>query len=115
VGVGELVNFVCVTEPWLLRRFRILGLRTQPLLLILWRLRPWLLEMNRMSLCKSFLSLMILGVQLCGQKSLRMRTWITLRPWMWLRRRLLRMLRMLKFCLVRVLGVGGEGRWRSVE
>jgi hypothetical protein len=22
---------------------------------------------------------------------------------------------MLKFCLVRVLGVGGEGRWRSVE
>jgi hypothetical protein len=23
--------------------------------------------------------------------------------------------RMLKFCLVRVLGVGGEGRWRSVE
>jgi hypothetical protein len=38
--VGELVNFVSVTEPWLLRRFKILGLRTQPLLilLILWRL-----------------------------------------------------------------------------
>jgi hypothetical protein len=39
----------------------------------------------------------------------------TLRLWMWLRRRLLRVLRMLKFCLVRVLGVGSEGRWRSVE
>jgi hypothetical protein len=105
--------FVYVTEPWLLRRFRILGLRTQPLLLILWRLRPWSLEMNRMSL--SFLILMTLGVRLSGQKSLRMRTWITLRPWMWLLRRLLRVLRMLKFCLVRVLGVGGERRWRSVE
>jgi hypothetical protein len=92
VGVGKLVNFVCVTEPWLLRRFRILGLRTQPLLilLILWRLRSWLLEMNRMIMCLSFLSLMILGVRLCGRKSLRMRTWIILRPWMWLRRRLLR-------------------------
>jgi hypothetical protein len=76
--VGELVNFVCVTEPWLLRRFKILGLRTQPLLtlLILWWLRPWLLKMNRMILCLSFLSLMILGVRLCGLKSLRMMTWI---------------------------------------
>jgi hypothetical protein len=92
VGVGELVNFVYVTEPWLLRRFRILGLRTQPLLilLILWRFRPWPLEMNQMILCLSFLSLMILGVRLCGRKSLRMRTWIILQPWMWLRRRLLR-------------------------
>jgi hypothetical protein len=105
------VNFVCVTEPWLLRRFRILGLHTQPLLLILWRLRPWSLKMNRMSLRLSFLILMTLGVRLCEQKSLRMRTWITLRPWMWLRQRLLRVLQMLKFCLVRVLGVGGEGRW----
>jgi hypothetical protein len=51
VGVGELVNFVCVTEPWLLRRFRILGLRTQSLLLNLWWRLSWLLEMNLMSLC----------------------------------------------------------------
>jgi hypothetical protein len=82
--VGELVIFVCVTEPWLLRRFKILGLRTQPLLilLILWWLRPWLLKMNQMIPCLSFLSLMILGVRLCGLKSLRMRTWIILRPWM---------------------------------
>jgi hypothetical protein len=35
--------------------------------------------------------------------------------WMWQRRRLRRVLRMLKLCLVRVLGVGGEGRLRSVE
>jgi hypothetical protein len=64
-----------------------------------------------MSLRLSFLSLMIRGVRLCGLKSLRMRTWITLQLWMWLRRRLLRVLRMLKLCLVRVLGVGSEGRW----
>jgi hypothetical protein len=91
VGVGELVNFVCVTEPWLLRRFKILGLCTQPLLimLILWRLRPWLLEMNWMILCLSFLSLMILGARLCGRKNLRIRTWIILQPWMWLWQRLL--------------------------
>jgi hypothetical protein len=68
-----------------------------------------------MSLRLSFLILVTLGVRLSGRKSLRMRTWITLRPWMWLRRRLLRVLRMLKLCLVQVLGVGGEGRWRSVE
>jgi hypothetical protein len=92
-----------------------LGLRTQTLLLILWRLRPWSLEMNRMSLRLSFLILVTLGVRLSERKSLRMRTWITLRHWMWLRRRLLCVLRMLKFCLVRVLGVGGEGQWRSVE
>jgi hypothetical protein len=40
---------------------------------------------------------------------------ITLRPWMWQRRRLRRVVRMLKLCLVRVLAVGGEGRLRSVE
>jgi hypothetical protein len=88
---GEFVNFVCGTEPWLLRRFRILGLRTQSLLsmLILWRLRPWLLKTIMMIQCLSVLSLMILGVRLCGQRSLRMRIWITLRHWIWLRRRLL--------------------------
>jgi hypothetical protein len=44
-----------------------------------------------------------------------MRTWTTLRSWMWQRRRLHLALLMQKMCLVRVLGVGGEGRLRSVE
>jgi hypothetical protein len=104
-----------VAEPWLLCRFRILGLRTQPLLLIFWRLRPWMMGINRMSLHLNFPSLVILGALLSGPKSHRMRTWIILRLWMWQRRRLRRMLRRLKLCLVRVLGVGGEGRLRSVE
>jgi hypothetical protein len=114
--VGEFVNFVCVTEPWLLRMFKILGMHTQPLLilLILWRLRPWLRKMIRVILCLSFLSLMILGVWWCGRKSLRMMIWIILRHWMWLRQRLLRVWWVLKFP-VQVLGVGVEGRWRSVE
>jgi hypothetical protein len=86
------VNFVCDTEPRLLHRFLGLGLRTQPLLtmIFLWRLRPWLLKMVLMILCLNFLSLMILGVRLCEQRSLRKRTWIILQRWMWLRRRLLR-------------------------
>jgi hypothetical protein len=96
-------------------RFKILGLRTQPLLLIFWRLRPWMMVMNRTGLHLSFLILVTLGAQLSGLRSRRMRTWTTLRPWMWQRRRLRRKLRMLKLRLVRVLGVGGEGRLRSVE
>jgi hypothetical protein len=82
VPTVESANFV--------HRFRVLGLRTQSLLkvLILWRLRPWLWKMIRVILCLSFLSLMILGVRWCGLKSLRMRTWIILRHWMWLRLRL---------------------------
>jgi hypothetical protein len=106
---------VCVAEPWLLCKFKILGLRTQLLLLILWRLRPWMSGMNQMSLLLSFLILVTLGVRLSGRKSRQMRTWIILRPWMWQRRSLRRVLRMLKLCLVRVLGVGDEGRLRSVE
>ena len=49
------VNFVCDTEPRLLRRFLGLGLRTQPLLtmLFLWRLRPWLLMTICLALCLS--------------------------------------------------------------
>jgi hypothetical protein len=83
---------LCVTEPRLLRRFRVLGLRMQPLLtmLILCRLRPWLLKAILMILCLSFLSLMILEVRLCGRRGLRKRTWIISQRWMWLRRRLLR-------------------------
>jgi hypothetical protein len=71
--------------------------------------------MNRMSLRLSFLILVTLGVRLSRRKSRQMRTWITLRPWMWQRRRLRRVLRMLKLCLVQVLGVGGEGLLRSIE
>jgi hypothetical protein len=44
-----------------------------------------------------------------------MRTWTILQPWMWQWRRLHRALRTQKMCLVRVLGVGGEGLLRSVE
>jgi hypothetical protein len=106
---------VYVVEPWLLRRFKILGLRTQPLRLIFWRLRPWMMGMNGMNLRLSFLILVTLGVRLSGLKSRRMRTWITLRPWMWQQWRLRRVLWMLKLCLVQVLDVGGEGRLRSVE
>jgi hypothetical protein len=75
VGGGVCKSCLSVTELRLLRRFRVLGLRTQPLLtmLILW-LRPWLLKTILMILCLSFLSLMILGVRLCGRRGLRMRT-----------------------------------------
>jgi hypothetical protein len=46
---------LCDTEPRLLRRFLGLGLRTQPLLtmIFLWRLGPWLLMMIRLALCLS--------------------------------------------------------------
>jgi hypothetical protein len=53
---AEFVNFDCVSKPWLLRRFKGLGLRTQPLLtmIILWQLRPWLLKTILMILCLMF-------------------------------------------------------------
>jgi hypothetical protein len=35
----------------------------------------------------SFLNLLTLGARLSGLRSRRRRTWIILRPWMWLRRR----------------------------
>jgi hypothetical protein len=72
---GVCKSCLSVTELQLLRRFRVLGLRTQPLLtiLILW-LRPGLLETVLMILGRSFLDLMILGVRLCGQRGLWMRT-----------------------------------------
>jgi hypothetical protein len=72
---------LCDTEPRLLRRFRRLGLRTQPLLtiLFLWRPEPWCLPvMIRVALCLRVLGLMILGVRFHGWRSLRMRSWIIL-------------------------------------
>ena len=47
IGLG---NFGYVAEFWLLRRFKILGLRTQPLLLSFWRLRPRKVGMNMVGL-----------------------------------------------------------------
>jgi hypothetical protein len=70
--------------------------------------------MNVMGLHLSFLILLILGARLSGLRSRRRKTWTTLRPWMWLRRRLHRTPRT-QMCLVLAPGAGGEGRLRSVE
>jgi hypothetical protein len=104
-GLG---NFGYVAEFWLLRRFKILGLRTQPLLLNFWRLRPREVVMNVVGLHLSFLILLTLGARLSGLRSRRRRTWTTLRPWMWLPRTH-------KMCQVLAPGANDEGRLRSVE
>jgi hypothetical protein len=105
-------KFVYVAEFWLLRRFKILGLRTQPLLLNFWRLRPRKMVMNVVDLHLSFLIFLTLGARLSGLRSRRRRTWTTLRPWMWLRRRLRRTPWM---CQVLAPGDDDEGRLRSIE
>jgi hypothetical protein len=43
-----------------------------------------------------------------------MKAWIILLHWMWLRRRLRRVWRVLGIFLVRVLGVSGEGWWENI-
>jgi hypothetical protein len=101
-------------EFWLLRRFKILGLRTQPLLLNFWRLRPRKVVMNVVDLHLSFLILLTLGARLSGLRSRQRRTWTTLRPWMWLRRRLRHTPRAHKMCQVLAPGADDEGRLRSV-
>jgi hypothetical protein len=108
-------KFVHVTEFWLLRRFKILGLRTQPLLLKFWRLRPRKMVMNVVGLHLSFLIVLTLGARLSGLRSRRRRTWTTLRPWMWPRRRLRRTLWTQEMRQVLVPGDGDEGRLRNVE
>jgi hypothetical protein len=113
-GCRWLGIFGHVAEFWLLRRFKILGLRMQPPLLNFWRLRPRMVVINVMGLHLSFLILLTLGARLSGLRSRRRRTWITLRPWMRLRRRLHRTPRT-QMCLVLAPGAGGEGRLRSVE
>jgi hypothetical protein len=70
--------------------------------------------MNVMGLHLSFLILLTLGARLSGLRS-RRRTWTTLRPWMWLRRRLHRTPWTPKMCLDLAPGAGDEGRLRSVE
>jgi hypothetical protein len=110
-----LVEFVYVAEFWLLRRFKILGLRTQPLLLNFWRRRPRKVVMNVVDLYLSFLILLTLGARLSGLRSHRRRIWTTLQPWMWLRRRLRRTPRTQEMCRVLAPIDGDEGRLRSVE
>jgi hypothetical protein len=114
-GCRGLGNFGYVAEFWLLRRFKILGLRTQPPLLNFWRLRPRKMVINVVDLHLSFLILLTLGARLSGLRSHRRRTWTTLRPWMWLRRRLRRTPRTQKMCQVLAPGADDEGRLRSVE
>jgi hypothetical protein len=43
-----------------------------------------------------------------------MKAWIILLRWMWLRRRLLRVWRVLRIFMVRVLSVGGKGWWENI-
>jgi hypothetical protein len=114
VGVEGWGKFVYVAELWLLRRFKILGLRTQPLLLNFWRLRPRKKVMNVVELHLSFLILLTLGARLSGLRSRRWRIWTTLRPWTWLLRRPHRTLRT-QMCHVLAPGDDDEGRLRSVE
>jgi hypothetical protein len=70
--------------------------------------------MNVMGLHLRFLILLTLGARSSGLRS-RRRTWTTLRPWMWLRRRLHRTSQTPKMCLDLAPGADGEGRSRSVE
>jgi hypothetical protein len=110
IGLG---NFGYVAEFWLLRRFKILGLHTQPLLLNFWRLRPRKVVMNMVDLHLSFLILLTLGARLSGLRS-RRRTWTILRPWTWLRRRPRHAPRTRKMCQVLAPGADDEGRLQSV-
>jgi hypothetical protein len=109
--VGE---FWIYAEFWLLRRFKILGLRTQPLLLNFWRLRPRKVVMNVVDLHLSSLILLTLGARLSGLRSRRKRTWTILRPWMWLRQRPCHTPRTHKMCQVLAPGADDEGRLQSV-
>src|SRR6187455_2567502 len=113
-GCRGLGNFVYVAEFWLLRRFKILGLRTQPVLLNFWRLRPRKVGMNMVGLYLSFLILLTLGARLSGVRSRRRRTWIILRPWTWLRRRLRHTPQTRQTCQDLAPGADDEGRLQSV-
>jgi hypothetical protein len=114
VGVTGLGDFGHITEFWLLRRFKILGLRTQPLLLNFWRLRQRKVGMKMVGLYLSFLIFLTLGARLSGLRSRRRRTWIILRPWTWLRRRLRHMPRTRRTCQVPAPSADDEGRLQSV-
>jgi hypothetical protein len=107
-------DFGHVTEFWLLRRFKILGLRTQLLLLNFWRLRPRKVEMKLVGLYLSFSIFLTLGVRLSGLRSRRRRTWIILRPWTWLRRRLRHTPRTRRTCQAPAPSADDGGRLQSV-
>ena len=64
----------------------------------------------------SFLILLTLGAQLSGLRSRRRRTWIILRPWTWLRRRLRHTPRTRQTCqaLAPAAASTGEGELRSL-
>jgi hypothetical protein len=113
-GCRGLWNFGYVAEFWLLHRFKVLGLRTQPPLLNFWRLRPRKMVMNVVDLHLGFLILLTLGARLSGLRSHRRRTWTILRPWMWLRRWLRHTPRTHKMRQVLAPGAVDEGRLRSV-
>jgi hypothetical protein len=70
--------------------------------------------MNVVDLHLSFLILLNLGARLSGLMSHRRRTWTTLRPWMWLRRRLRHTPRTHKMCQVLAPDTDFEERLRSV-
>jgi hypothetical protein len=70
--------------------------------------------MNMVDLYLSFLILRILGALLSGLRSRRRRTWIILRPWMWLRQRLRHTPRTRKMCQILAPGADDEGRLQSV-
>jgi hypothetical protein len=82
LGVLCLGPVLCDTENRLLRRFRRLGLRKQPLptILILWRSQtPCLLMIVCLVLNLGLFHLMVsLGACFPGLKSLRMKIWIIL-------------------------------------
>jgi hypothetical protein len=82
LGVLHVGFCFCDTETRLLRRFRRVGLRKQPLLtiLILWRPQPQCLPMIiYLVLNLGLFRLMVsLGVHFPRPKSLRMKTWIIL-------------------------------------
>jgi hypothetical protein len=70
--------------------------------------------MNVVDLHLSVLIVLTLGARLSGLRSRRRRTWIILRPWMWLRRRLRRASRTQGMHQGLVPGDDDEGRLRNV-
>jgi hypothetical protein len=123
LGVLDVGLHFCDTESWLLRRFRRLGLRKQPLLMIviLWRLRVRCMLMKICLVRKLGLGHLMgvsLGARFRGQRSLRLRIWIILLCWMWPRRSPCCGWKRVEHSSPRLRrGPGspaGEGWWRSI-
>jgi hypothetical protein len=109
LGALGLGFYFCDTESRLLHRFRRLGLRKKPLLmliLILWPLRMQCLLVEIRLVLKLSLGHqtgVILGARFSGLRSLRMKIYIILLRWMWPRRSPCRNLKCAK-CLLPQLG-----------